>query len=158
LRLPAELRNKIYVHAFTGAVVKPWLSNALKDNEVHGCVAFSLFTCRQLRYETSALFFSHVAFDFRSAIGESLIQGAHLLGAQIRNKITFILLDAKTICYHYLWEDQKIEDTLERRAGLPALQIVRVFAVRPYGVDVLDDAKSMFGPQVRVMDDAAGFG
>jgi hypothetical protein len=83
LRLPAEIRNTIYVHVFTGSEVRighHWpsdnvpveirdpaqsASSTLETTTAQDFLAITL-ACRQLRSETSLLIFEHVLFVARS--------------------------------------------------------------------------------------------
>ena len=93
LRLPPELRNQIYANIFRNILVPIW-----QHKKIPGA-AFALFTCRQLRYETSALLYTQATFDFRGYEGYSFILGipARVTGAQICNEITAIKLCSHTI-------------------------------------------------------------
>lgn len=114
LKLPAEVSNTIYLHAFTGVVVRRWTSFTRKSGAITGATALSLFICRQLHHETSIIFVSQVAFGLTGYRGCHLLvaNAVRAMGSQRSNEITSIVMDSKTISY--LYENESVE--LDKRS------------------------------------------
>jgi hypothetical protein len=99
LRLPAELRNRIYKFAFTGQSVTVLPDRRTDARKDLGTLALLLTSC-QVHHETACLFWSHTVFDttlFTAIPSESLA----LLGVETRSRIQSIKIHGSLVAYVY---------------------------------------------------------
>lgn len=160
LRLPAELRNKIYACIFTGAVVRLRTSFSTKTDAIVGSTAFSLLTCHQLRHETSTILFSQVVFDLTGYEIRHLLRVSGGSGpkvdTQICDHIKSIVMCSKTILYLHENANSYTFPPLSGIACLPRLKVVRV----RHGMRIdqhfrkctMKVALRLLGPEVQVLD------
>ncbi|KAI8934316.1 hypothetical protein NX059_009054 [Plenodomus lindquistii] len=105
LRLPAELRNKIYEQYFAGLVYRVHQTHMSKCNlsvmvptsHIQDPVAL-LLTCRQTNFEASTMLYAVPTFSFRRfGVDPSMI--GYVLEEKICSRVTSMEIDRRTARY-----------------------------------------------------------
>lgn len=108
LRLPPEIRNKIYQRAFSNFVAHMRLTKIRFPKSLpqfryfHDNPITLLFTCRQIRHEASMFFYTLSTFSFRNYMDMNGFVTAH--GPEKASMITSIRASAALIDF-VLWEN-----------------------------------------------------
>jgi hypothetical protein len=134
LRLPAEIRNQIYEHAFDRVVwVDPptfWFPWDRKTKPPNYSEFPLLQTCRQINHEAMPIAFRNCTFNFTDAafhFRTTLFDRPWTAAQLARGKfITHIVVDELSVCD----DDYKIYDvfkSLDRPAELPALKHLEIW-------------------------------
>jgi hypothetical protein len=124
LRLPAELRNKIYEHAVSDITVRItiWPSIIARRSKKTRTSLALLSTCRQIQYEATKTFYAVITIEIASDWDLSWI-GKDMVGLATRLRVH------KSFPY---------EEEVTRKKGLTSLQEVCV--VIPRNAGILDRA------------------